>query len=130
MVNITTLVVLITLTFMIPLVVLLVGAGMRLFDLDGRRKTEVDALEERVAIAVRRAAGDVAVIPVVYIEASGVGGAPGVPDSVELHGRVASAEVRDVVLGAARAEIAGSRPGAVVYDRLVIVEGADLQPAA
>ncbi|MGH7388071.1 MAG: hypothetical protein ACREM3_01245 [Candidatus Rokuibacteriota bacterium] len=117
--------VLIAITFLLLLLVLVVGAGVWLFDLGGRREREAEALEEQLVIAVRRGVGDVGVLPVAYLSSSG-----STQDVVELHGRVPSAEVREAVLRAVEDQLSRSRPGCRLQDRLAVVEDADRHTAA
>ena len=50
----------IVVTLLLPLVV---GTGVWLIDLDGRREIESEALQDRLTVALRRELGGVTVIP-------------------------------------------------------------------
>jgi hypothetical protein len=108
---------LVALTFLILLLVLVVGTGLWLADLEGRHKPEAAALEQRVALALRRSVGEVPVIPIAYLSKS-----RRTPDVLEVHGPVASLEVREAVLRAAADELSRSHPGCQLSDRLAVAE--------
>jgi hypothetical protein len=95
--------------------VLVVGVGIKLFDLSGRREDEAERLQDRMTEGLRSAVGEVPLT--VVAKASGSSREPVV---IEIAGPVATVEARERVLRQARFEAARLGRAVRVADRLEV----------
>jgi hypothetical protein len=95
--------------------VLVVGVGIKLFDLSGRREDEAERLQDRMTERLRSAVGEVPLT--VVAKASGSSREPVV---IEIAGPVATVEARERVLRQARFEAARLGRAVRVADRLEV----------
>jgi len=99
----------------ILIVALVVGMGIKLFDLNGRREDEAERLQDRMTERLRRAIGEVPLTVVAHASTSARE-----PVVIEIAGPVATMEARERVLSQARGEAARLGRDVRVADRLEV----------
>jgi len=99
----------------ILIVALVVGMGIKLFDLSGRREDEAERLQDRMTERLRRAIGEVPLMVVAHASTSARE-----PVVIEIAGPVATMEARERVLRQARFEAARLGRDVRVADRLEV----------
>jgi hypothetical protein len=99
----------------ILVVALVVGVGIKLFDLSGRREDEAERLQDRMTERLRRAVGEVPLTVVAHASASARE-----PVVIEIAGPVPTMEARERVLRQARFEAARLGRDVRVADRLEV----------
>lgn len=111
--------VLVTVLFLALLLVLVIGAGLKFFDLAGRREAEAEHLEDRITAALYRSFGDISVRPLADVPTSKGSGV-----IVEIHGPLRSVELKEAVLRVAQQELTRIRSDGRVEDRVAVVDEA------
>jgi hypothetical protein len=99
----------------ILVVALVVGVGIKLFDLSGRREDEAERLQDRMTERLRRAVGEVPLTVVAHASASARE-----PVVIEIAGPVPTMEAREWVLRQARFEATRLGRDVRVADRLEV----------
>ena len=102
----------------ILVVALVVGVGIKLFDLSGRREDEAERLQDRMTERLRRAVGEVPLTVVAHASASAREAVV-----IEIAGPVTTVEARERVLRQARFEAARLGRDVRVADRLEVRTG-------
>ena len=95
------------------LLALVVGVGLALFDLGGRREEQAERFQTMISRALHRELGHVPVLPTAHVPRSSRS-----PVVVELTGSVPTAELRDAIVRVAEQEIARLCPDYRIDDRL------------
>ena len=105
-----------TVFLLLAALLIIVGIGVKLYDLKRKRESEAVHLQAQVSDALLRDPNvfGLAVTPTAHVPWSGH------PVTLEVVGRVPTQEARDQVLRLVQAEARSVRPDVVIEDRLVV----------